>query len=127
MWSQLTSILLIVMGFVGVAVLIVLNYRKEGAFFGSKQGDPCGITAYLSPDKDEQPYFSKINILGANYPPKPEKEKKGDFLDPQLSQEETHEENSFEEQTVDRLENEPSAGETSSDEPDGDREEESGE
>lgn len=79
MWSQLTSILLIIMGFVGIAVLIVLNWRKEGAFFGSKEGDPCGITKYLSPDKNEEPYFSKINILGKNYPLKPETEKGGFF------------------------------------------------
>lgn len=55
-------------------MLLYLNYRKEGAIFGSKRGDPCGITEFLSPDPDEKPYFSKINVLGANYPPKPLKE-----------------------------------------------------
>ncbi|MDE6274327.1 MAG: prolipoprotein diacylglyceryl transferase, partial [Clostridiales bacterium] len=79
MSSQTTAILFIVMGFIGIAVLLVLNWRKEGAFFGSKEGDPCGITKYLSPDKNEEPYFSKINILGKNYPPKPEAEKSGFF------------------------------------------------
>ena len=43
---------------------------------GSRSGDPCGITKYLTPYKDDTPYYSKINMLGANYPPKPEKEPK---------------------------------------------------
>ena len=72
-WSLVTSILYIVFGAVGIGVLLFLNYRKEGAIFGSKKGDPCGITQYLSPNKDEVPYFSKINMLGASYPPAPPK------------------------------------------------------
>lgn len=77
MWSYVTSIALIVMGIVGIGVLLYLNYRKEGSLFGSKRGDPCGITEYLTPYKDEKPYFSKINIFGSKYPPKPKEEKKG--------------------------------------------------
>ena len=73
-WSLVTSILYVLFGAVGIGVLLYLNYRKEGAIFGSKRGDPCGITEFLSPDPDEKPYFSKINVLGANYPPKPLKE-----------------------------------------------------
>lgn len=73
-WSLVFSILMVVFGAAGIAVLLWLNYRKEGAVFGSKTGDPCGITEYLTPYKDEVPYYSKINILGANYPPKPEEE-----------------------------------------------------
>ena len=76
-WSLVTSILYIVFGAVGIGVLLFLNYRKEGALFGSKKGDPCGITEYLTPNRDETPYFSKINMMGAAYPPKPE-EGKGD-------------------------------------------------
>ncbi len=76
-WSFVFSILMIVMGICGIALLLTLNYRKEGALFGSKTGDPCGITKYLTPYKDDPPYYSKINILGSNYPPKPEEEKKG--------------------------------------------------
>ena len=76
-WSLVTSILYIVFGAVGIGVLLYLNYRKEGALWGSKTGDPCGITEYLTPNKDETPYFSKINVLGANYPPKPPKEERG--------------------------------------------------
>ena len=58
--------------------LVRSNYRKEGALVGSKTGDPCGITAYIKAYKDDVPYFDKVNLLGANYPPAPPKEKKGD-------------------------------------------------
>ncbi len=75
-WSLVFSILMIIIGVGGIGILIALNYRKEGAFIGSKKGDPCGITKYLTPYKDETPYYSKINILGFNYPPKPEEEEK---------------------------------------------------
>jgi len=68
MWSRVFSILLIVLGVVGIAVLLFLNYRREGALVGSKKGDPCGITDYLTPYKDDPPYYSKINMMGANYP-----------------------------------------------------------
>lgn len=76
-WSLITSILFIVFGLAGIGVLLSLNYKKEGALFGSKTGDPCGITKFLSPEKGEVPYFSKINMMGANYPPAPPKKKKG--------------------------------------------------
>ena len=75
-WSLVTSILMIIGGVAGIAALVILNYRKEGAFFGSKTGDPCGITDYLTPYKDDTPYYSKLNLMGKNYPPKPEKETK---------------------------------------------------
>lgn len=74
MWSELLWILLLVGGVIGIGLLLFFNYRKEGALIGSKRGDPCGITEYLSGNKDEQPYYSKINMLGKNYPPKPSKE-----------------------------------------------------
>lgn len=71
MWSRITSILLILFGAAGIIVLLVCNYKKEGAFIGSKRGDPCGITAYLTPYRDEIPYYSKVNLFGDRYPPKP--------------------------------------------------------
>ncbi len=74
-WSLVTSVLMIVGGVAGIGVLLFLNYRKEGAVFGSKTGDPCGITEYMTPYKDDVPYYSKINLMGKNYPPKPEKGK----------------------------------------------------
>lgn len=73
-WSLVFSILMVVFGVAGIVTLLVLNYRKEGALLGSKTGDPCGITEYLTPYKDDTPYFSKINLMGAKYPPKPEED-----------------------------------------------------
>ncbi|MBR7185922.1 MAG: prolipoprotein diacylglyceryl transferase [Clostridia bacterium] len=72
-WSEVFAVLMIVFGVGGIATLLYLNHRKEGALFGSKTGDPCGITKYLSAEKDAAPYYSKINMLGENYPPKPVK------------------------------------------------------
>ncbi len=71
-WSLVFSVLMIVMGVFGIAILLILNYKKEGIVFGSKKGDPCAFTSYISSFKDEVPYFSKINMMGANYPEKPE-------------------------------------------------------
>ena len=85
-WSLVFSILMMVGGLAGIAVLLYLNYRKEGALFGSKTGDPCGITQFLSSDKKEKPYFSKINMFGAQYPPKPEKGKKEDKPDAEATE-----------------------------------------
>ena len=73
-WSLVFSILMIVGGLAGIGVLLYFNYRKEGAALGSKNGDPCGITDFIPAYKGEQPYFSKINMLGGNYPPMPEEE-----------------------------------------------------
>ncbi len=72
-WSFVTSILMIVGGLAGIGILLFFNYRKEGALIGSKNGDPCGITDYLTPYKDDIPYYSKINMMGKNYPPRPAK------------------------------------------------------
>lgn len=72
-WSLVFSILMIVGGLAGIGILLFFNYRKEDALIGSKKGDPCGITQYLTPYKDDTPYYSKINMKGKNYPPKPEK------------------------------------------------------
>ena len=74
-WSFVTSLILMVLGIIGAGVLLYLNYRKEGAPIGSKTVDPCGITAYIKAYKDDVPYFDKINLLGANYPPAPPKAK----------------------------------------------------
>ncbi len=73
-WSLVFSILMIVGGLIGAGLLLYFNYRKEGTPIGSKNGDPCGITAFIPAYKDDTPYYSKINMLGANYPPKPEEQ-----------------------------------------------------
>ncbi len=77
MWSELFAILMIGFGICGSMILMIKNFLREGAFLGSRKGDPCGITEYLSADRDEKPYYSKINMMGANYPERPPKEKKG--------------------------------------------------
>ena len=74
MWSQLTSILMMVAGIVGIIVLLIINYKKEGAFIGSKKGDPCAITQYIAVNQEDVPYFSKINMIGHLYPQKPTEE-----------------------------------------------------
>ena len=75
MWSQITAFLMAAFGLIGIGVLLFLNYKKEGAWIGSKKGDPCGITHFQTPYKDEKPYYSKINLMGDQYPPKPKEEK----------------------------------------------------
>ncbi len=72
-WSEVFAILMVVLGLAGIAALVAINYKKEGALFGSKEGEPLGIAAFLSSDKKTKPYFSEINMLGANYPQKPVK------------------------------------------------------
>ncbi len=76
MWSELFAILMILFGALGIASLLIINYKKEGSLVGSKNGDACGITKFLSASKEEKPYYSKLNMLGANYPARPEKEEK---------------------------------------------------
>ena len=77
-WSLVFSVLMIGLGVGGCLALMIYNFKKEGAFLGSKTGDPCGITMYLTPYKNDEPYFSKINMFGANYPQRPPKKKKGE-------------------------------------------------
>ncbi len=77
MWSELFSILMVGLGICAILVLLILNFRKEGAFFGSRTGDPCGISEYMTPYKDDVPYYSTINMFGDKYPPAPPKKKKG--------------------------------------------------
>ena len=73
-WSHLFSILMVGLGVCGCLLLMIFNFKKEGAFVGSVSGDSCGLTQYLTPYKNDPPYFSRINMLGGNYPPRPPKE-----------------------------------------------------
>ena len=75
-WSQLTSLLLVGAGICGLLGLMIWNFQKEKAFIGSRTGDPCGITNYLTPYKDDVPYYSKINMFGDRYPVRPAKEER---------------------------------------------------
>ncbi len=73
-WSHLFSILMVGLGIAACMLLMIFNFIQEGSFVGSKKGDPCGITNYLTPYKNDEPYFSKINMFGSKYPPRPSKE-----------------------------------------------------
>ena len=73
-WSLVFSLLMVGLGICAILVLMILNFRKEKAFIGSRVGDPCAITEYMTPYKDDKPYYSKINMFGDKYPPKPTKE-----------------------------------------------------
>lgn len=75
-WSLVFSILMVGLGIAACMALMIWNFLKEGSFVGSKKGDPCGITDYLTPYKKDKPYFSKINMFGSNYPPRPPKEER---------------------------------------------------
>lgn len=74
MWSQITSVILAAAGIVAIAVLLAVNFKKEGSLIGSKLGDPCGITAYIPAYRDDVPYASSINLMGGRYPAAPEKD-----------------------------------------------------
>ena len=76
-WSEVFAILMVGLGIAGCMLLMIFNFLKEGSFVGSKRGDPCGITSFLTPYKNEEPYYSKINMFGSNYPPRPPKGEKG--------------------------------------------------
>ncbi len=72
-WSEVFAVLMAVGGLVGIAVLLFLNYRKEGAVIGSKWGDPCAVTKFLSTDKKAVP-TAKFNMIppAAEAPEEPE-------------------------------------------------------
>ena len=76
-WSLVFSLLMVGLGICAILTLLILNFRKEKTFIGSRVGDPCALTAYMTPYKDDIPYFSKINMFGDKYPPRPVKQKGG--------------------------------------------------
>ncbi|MBE7068121.1 MAG: prolipoprotein diacylglyceryl transferase [Clostridiales bacterium] len=72
-WSMVTSILLC-LGGVGLLIyLLVRNKQKEGAFIGSLNGDPYGITDYIGDYKREIAYYTDINMMCKIYPERYEK------------------------------------------------------
>ena len=64
MWSEVFAILMAGLGICAILVLLILNFRKEGSFFGSRTGAPYGISEYMTPYKDDPPYYNKINMFG---------------------------------------------------------------
>lgn len=101
MWSELFAIMLAGFGVIAILVLLIVNYLREDAFVGSRRGEPYGISKYLSYSKNAKPYFSKINMFGANYPPcpeKPKKKKKGGMSEAEEQQTQDGGENGAEEE-----------------------------
>lgn len=74
-WSMVMSIVMFVAGCVWLAFLLWFNKENEGSIFGSKKGDPYGITKFYGDTKTEIAYRNNINMMCAiypeNYPEKP--------------------------------------------------------
>jgi phosphatidylglycerol:prolipoprotein diacylglycerol transferase len=76
-WSFVFSMLLLIGGLGMLAILFILNKKKEGKCIGSLHGEPYGISKYIGDDKKEVAYFSKWNMMCSIYPERYEiKEKK---------------------------------------------------
>ena len=69
-WSLVFSLVLMLLGLAFIFTALYLNKRKEGAWIGSKKGDPYAISEYLKDEKDEVAYFDKMNMMCAIYPEK---------------------------------------------------------
>lgn len=59
--SLVASYVLIVGGILLIVAVLVYNYKKEGAFFGSKRGDPYTLTTFIPSERGELPVYSSIN------------------------------------------------------------------
>lgn len=67
-WSLVMSICMLVGGIVWLTLLLYFNKKKEGALFGSVNGDPYGITKFIGDTATEVAYLDKINMMCAVYP-----------------------------------------------------------
>lgn len=77
-WSFVFSLLMFAAGVALLVTLLLINKKKEGAYIGSANGDPYGITEYLKDGKKEVAYLTNVNmmckIFPENYVKKPPKE-----------------------------------------------------
>ena len=67
-WSLVFSLLLLAFGLGLLCAVLLVNKRKEGAIFGSKKGEPYGITRYIKDYADEIAYKNNVNMMCAIYP-----------------------------------------------------------
>lgn len=67
MYSQLTSIGMIVLGAAGIIALLIVNKKREGKFFGSEKGDPYGIGTFIKCYKTDEPKYDKWNLATKLY------------------------------------------------------------
>lgn len=67
-WSMIMSLCMLVGGLALLGCVLYFNKKKEGAWIGSKNGDPYGISKFIGDTKDEVAYFSKVNMMCEIYP-----------------------------------------------------------
>lgn len=67
-WSLVMSILMLIGGLGLLGYVLYNNKKKEGAWIGSANGEPLGITEYIRDSKDEVAYFDKVNMMCAINP-----------------------------------------------------------
>ena len=67
-WSLVFSILLLLFGVGMLFFVLLMNKRKEGALFGSRRGEPYGISVFVKDMKDEVAYKDKVNMMCGIYP-----------------------------------------------------------
>lgn len=67
-WSFVFSLLLLAAGIGLLLYVLLTNKKKEGKYFGSLHGEPCGILQYIGDKKDDKPKFDKLNIVCALHP-----------------------------------------------------------
>ena len=61
--SMVMSYILLIAGIVCIAYALIDNYRKEGALFGSKEGNPYTCTTFYPSEKGELPLYTPINAV----------------------------------------------------------------
>ena len=67
-WSFVFSLVLLAGGIGMLVYVLIDNKKKEGQLFGSKEGDPYGLTKFIGDTKDEKAYFDRINAMCSIYP-----------------------------------------------------------
>ena len=67
-WSFVFSLVLLAGGLGMLGYVLINNQRKEGALYGSVNGDPYGITKFIGDTKEEVAYFDNINMMCSIYP-----------------------------------------------------------
>ncbi len=67
MYSQMMSILMIILGVGMIVLLLILNKRKEGKFVGSAVGDPYGIREFIKCYDTDEPKYDKWNLATKLY------------------------------------------------------------
>ena len=83
-WSMVFSILILIAGVSMLLFVLFLNKKKEGSYFGSKEGEVYGIADYIRDNKNEVAYLSNVNMMCAIHPEnyvKPASQKDNDWVE----------------------------------------------